>query len=683
MDVQGSSFELPLYPLPAVGVYRSPRCLYDAAAMSGRVLVIDNGSHSIRAGWAGDYSPSVVFRSSMAKPRPYKGSGARTVVGDWGPGLSGWDFGKHTHRYCFEQDVPVNLEGQEAMFDWALDRLGLTDSVPHPLLLTEAALSPTLSRSQLAQLVFEAYGGLAVRVQLPYTQQSSGPSVGDLAVRAQEMRARGKALADMRRRKMLEEKEEQLSLLLEVQAGVDAAGDVEPAVVTALLAQARVDDRQQLDKQIADLTVEVEKQGRKTGGGGATLGLSVAEQIKVKRRQQLLQAGKLARQRAAERKLREARLREQQLRIEDEMFVQDPLQYLYALQQRHTAAAGRVEARKRRRLGQAVQPQDAEGLEDPQRTSRRRRDEKHRQRMRLLAQASAPTKKKQKKGPEGKKAARSGSAAGGGKSHKGSSSESEEGFGDDDADWQIYREMDMRESDSGEWGAAGVRLRAAGRAFEAAYWTGLIVLCNTDSQINLELLGLAGLGLGEAAGGYGAAAAAAAGGLGQNAPQVPATAEDHQLVLGVERIRVPELLIQPTALAGVDQAGLPEVVAACLRRLPKHISAAVAAGGVILTGGSVLFPGMIARLQSELGSIRPPEHPMPFFMSAEPLLDTWRGAAALAAGHNNSSSAGGGVMGGMFGDPFAADSGALTRAAYEEAGPDYLREFRGFKYPEL
>jgi hypothetical protein len=67
------------------------------------------------------------------------------------------------------------------------------------------------------------------------------------------------------------------------------------------------------------------------------------------------------------------------------------------------------------------------------------------------------------------------------------------------------------------------------------------------SQINLELLGLAGLGLGE---GTAACGGAAAGGVGPTASQVPATAEDHQLVLGVERIRVPELLIQPTALAG-------------------------------------------------------------------------------------------------------------------------------------
>jgi hypothetical protein len=32
--------------------------------------------------------------------------------------------------------------------------------------------------------------------------------------------------------------------------------------------------------------------------------------------------------------------------------------------------------------------------------------------------------------------------------------------------------------------------------------------------------------------------------------QQPSSAEDYQLVLGVERVRVPELLYQPAALAG-------------------------------------------------------------------------------------------------------------------------------------
>jgi hypothetical protein len=74
-------------------------------------------------------------------------------------------------------------------------------------------------------------------------------------------------------------------------------------------------------------------------------------------------------------------------------------------------------------------------------------------------------------------------------------------------------------------------------------------------------------------------------------PQHPLTAEDYQLVLGVERIRVPELLYQPAALAGVDQAGLSEVLGLMFRRLPKHIAEAVTAGGVVLTGGNACFAG--------------------------------------------------------------------------------------------
>jgi hypothetical protein len=48
--------------------------------------------------WAGEEAPSVIFRSAMCKPRPKQGAANRAVVGEWGPGLSGWDFGKHTHR---------------------------------------------------------------------------------------------------------------------------------------------------------------------------------------------------------------------------------------------------------------------------------------------------------------------------------------------------------------------------------------------------------------------------------------------------------------------------------------------------------------------------------------------------------------------------------------------------------
>jgi hypothetical protein len=102
----------------------------------------------------------------------------------------------------------------------------------------------------------------------------------------------------------------------------------------------------------------------------------------------------------------------------------------------------------------------------------------------------------------------------------------------------------------------------------------------TLAGLDLSLLGLGGLGFGEVLGaGQGAA------------PAKQLTAEDYQLHLGVERVRVPELLMQPAALAGVDQAGLPEVVGLVLRRLPKHVREAVASGGVVVTGGNALFAG--------------------------------------------------------------------------------------------
>jgi hypothetical protein len=82
--------------------------------------------------------------------------------------------------------------------------------------------------------------------------------------------------------------------------------------------------------------------------------------------------------------------------------------------------------------------------------------------MRLIAQAAAPT---QRKDPKDKGSGKRGRGRGrdkkGGRGDKGrdgrrkgsgvagEGSESEEGFGDDGADWEVYRAMDMRDSDSG------------------------------------------------------------------------------------------------------------------------------------------------------------------------------------------------------------------------------------------
>lgn len=74
---------------------------------------------------------------------------------------------------------------------------------------------------QFTSLLCIFAGGLAIRVQLPFTPAvGEGTVPADPAAKAQEMRARGKALVARRRQKQLEEKEGQLTALMLVQEQV-------------------------------------------------------------------------------------------------------------------------------------------------------------------------------------------------------------------------------------------------------------------------------------------------------------------------------------------------------------------------------------------------------------------------------------------------------------------------------
>lgn len=99
--------------------------------MTGRPVVVDSGSHTTKAGWAGDDAPRVAFRSQVTRARSRAGPGqqqqTRVCVGDWGPGARGaWEFSKGAVRTPYEAGVVVNFDTQEAVLDYAFDRLGIT-----------------------------------------------------------------------------------------------------------------------------------------------------------------------------------------------------------------------------------------------------------------------------------------------------------------------------------------------------------------------------------------------------------------------------------------------------------------------------------------------------------------------------------------------------------------------------
>lgn len=135
------------------------------------------------------------------------------------------------------------------------------------------------------------------------------------------------------------------------------------------------------------------------------------------------------------------------------------------------------------------------------------------------------------------------------------------------------------------------------------------------------------------------------------------TRESHQLHLNVERIRVPEVVFQPS-IAGLDQAGLVEIAADIVtQRLPDPLLRDKVLRDVFLTGGNTLFRGFEERLRHDLRAVLPVEAPLAVRRAKDPLLDAWRGAAGWAAGPEWKVA-------------------AVTREEYAEKGPEYLKVCR-------
>ena len=334
-----------------------------------------------------------------------------------------------------------------------------------------------------------------------------------------------------------------------------------------------------------------------------------AEQLRAKRRQRLLKGGEEARARARAAKAAAAAAEAAEAAAEAARFAAQPDAVLAELRGARADIERRVEARKARRLGGSAAAAGAP----------RRGGEAQRERMRLMA-AAAGAELPAAGGPGGKR--RRGGGGG----------DEDDTFGADDADWDVYRRIDRDGSDS-----------EAERADDAALAKVCARLAAFEAQRREEGLDVGGEGLASEA---------------QLAPELDwNTAEAHQIWLGVERIRAPEILFQPAALAGIDQAGLAEAIAVALQRAPSDARARLRAAPLLLTGGGAAMAGMAARLQAELVAICEPGNAMRgaalaccFFQRASilscflsillstvvlssdtPWLDAWRGASLCAA----------------------------------------------------
>jgi actin-related protein 5 len=149
----------PLEPSTLTYPEPSPQ-LYPPAGLASRTpIVVDFGSHEIRAGWAGARDPCLSFRSLTCKARD--GSGDMVTIA--GNQVLCKDITKNSIRSPFEKDVIQHFESAEVLLDYTLHRLGInTEAVDHPIFMTEALCNPNSCRSLTSEMLFECYGAPAV-----------------------------------------------------------------------------------------------------------------------------------------------------------------------------------------------------------------------------------------------------------------------------------------------------------------------------------------------------------------------------------------------------------------------------------------------------------------------------------------------------------------------------------------
>lgn len=137
--------------------------------------------------------------------------------------------------------------------------------------------------------------------------------------------------------------------------------------------------------------------------------------------------------------------------------------------------------------------------------------------------------------------------------------------------------------------------------------------------------------------------------------------EAHQIHLNVERVRVPEVIFQP-GIAGLDQAGLAEIVQGIVMGRGNAAEQQALLSDVFVTGGNTMFKGFDERLRRELRGVMAAGLNIQVRRAADPVMDAWKGAAGWWNQTSSSERA----------------AATVNRDEYLEKGSEYIKvsEFR-------
>lgn len=349
------------------------------------------------------------------------------------------------------------------------------------------------------------------------------------------------------------------------------------------------------------------------------------EGIKEKRKQRLMKAGYDARLRAKAEKAEEKRLEQEALARDEDERINNPRVWSSNLRKEYDDAINRIKERKRMK----------EMLSD-------RKSLAAQQRMKNITALASD-------------APGSGSATptGGRKRKKGG--DGEDTFGANDDDWAIYREIqnadDSEEEEEVYNNLATIENRLL--TLDPTFGPDDTYAARLARKNRLTLTFFNGPGGGEES-------TIAPDSDPSSDPTKPDTDPEsirrqHQLHLNVERIRVPEVLWQPS-IAGLDQAGLDEVCSHVVNSFDAEVRARMLQN-IFVTGRHTGYKGFEERLYSSIRAGQPSNVVVKVRGAKDRRWDAWRGAARWTSER---------------GEEFRSTS--VTKADYEEKGKEWFIE---------